>query len=1091
MVDLVPSPSSLGLSSPALGPWFTAPGSSPLPELSTPSADLSVSVSLNNDYQWNAPANGLLSYFVVTPERPPALARLRAENGELAFTNNRLVALFTLIPESELRLHALTDQIPSPDGSERVSGVPSRPRIRYLAMEFSISGIDQLGELHQGGFPLFVTNETEKAQFLGLTVNAGQLGNAETPVSILRRPKVDSILLENKTGSPVVMQLWCFDYRGRAIDPGAVAAWWDYLASVAFDNLWADSSSQRTAARADQKTVHFVSAHEGALPDTHKSRLQLTDLSAIPSSQALYSSGSNPQIALGTAPDPDNMPIPGIALLPHRPYADIASSGTSILSQWQDSSWPAELARDFVQIALIDVESHLTGLKRSDSAQQNARTRIEARQNTASPLLLDTIDDAADKILELLSNGANSQLMMPEMDKHWGSLDPGSFDTNELPGELEFTVHALAGEGSASGSTVAGQKVLIEFADSSLPANAWIRIWTHGLDTSTGRRFRQTGGGARTDASGKAFVVTALADGSVNSMLSFDAIVFTEQDSRVYTELRFDRPAPVPGSALDLPASPDIPAGYQLWISEQGALFARGTGQLGSGETLLAIPDDTSSTPYALVNPDTLQDDVSPNTLRNRVGADDTLIVTSPAFATTPEGDIQGTAALNGSTVIQRSRNGLDDITMAGRPVPTMERREVAAVNVDNAVAVVAAAPGREKNHEMPPSQTTHVGMPAAQEIHATGANLAGPAVVPLAVLMRERIATNTLEFVELAQQAVSEPGAATDTTGWSAVLETLTHGVAGDLALRTFAKSTAYQPGKAWLTIKNAIETATGQDLDAVIDSATFDDDALAKAVDNLLLKTREGSRQGATSLIAAVKRAEDFIYIETPAIDALSADAASIDLLAAIKTRLSERPALAVICCIPEKFLPQQPGKLEAIRSAAIGHAMQDLLQEHASQVVFFAPTAGSGRALYMASTTVIIDDVYALSGSTHLWRRGLTFDSSIAISSFDERVVDGRSEGIRAARKTFIADRLAVSDSLIPDDPLDLLTTVKRLVVAGGLGHVNPHAYQVKTDPHSSADQSLWNPDGSVNGVSDWLLFLGGLATSDSEEISNAIR
>ena len=101
------------------------------------------------------------------------------------------------------------------------------------------------------------------------------------------------------------------------------------------------------------------------------------------------------------------------------------------------------------------------------------------------------------------------------VDADWGALTAPSLGIGALPDSLAFTVHPLRGEGTATGGTVGGQKVVVRFAAGTLPANGWVRIWTQGLDTATGLRFRQDGGGgARADASGRAFVVTSLPDGT-------------------------------------------------------------------------------------------------------------------------------------------------------------------------------------------------------------------------------------------------------------------------------------------------------------------------------------------------------------------------------------------------------------------------------------------------------------------------------------------------------------------------------------------------------------------------------------------------
>ena len=85
--------------------------------------------------------------------------------------------------------------------------------------------------------------------------------------------------------------------------------------------------------------------------------------------------------------------------------------------------------------------------------------------------------------------------------------------------------------------------------------------------------------------------------------MSFDALVATDADARYYVEQRFDRPALVNGARETLPACRAISGCLTAWICEQGAAMVRGAGQLGSGQTLLAVPASEDSGTYALSIP--------------------------------------------------------------------------------------------------------------------------------------------------------------------------------------------------------------------------------------------------------------------------------------------------------------------------------------------------------------------------------------------------------------------------------------------------------------------------------------------------------
>lgn len=1104
MATLTPAPDTLGLASPALGPWFRD-GSATAPTLAVPAANLSVPLSLPANMEWRAPAGGLASWVFATAPRPRVLAALRGGDGASAFSDGNLVVLFTLLPEAEVRLAALSAQIPSPDGVPVPAGAPGRPVVRHLALEIpqaSASSVSDLQRLRETDFDAALDNDRKRAAFLGLDVSGSTLANADTPVRELHRPnKSNAVIVKNRSGAALSCTLWAFDDRGRALDPGAVAAWWAFLASTpVFDNLWAhsDTADQRTAAVAAGRSVLFCSVHEAALPEAQHLRLTLGDLTRVGSSGALYAAGAAPTLALNAAPSPDNLPLPRLAVLPNGRFS--APPGATPFAGWTGSAWPTGLARDFVRIAVLDLESHLVGVGRSDTAQNDPRRRIAVLRNTASTPVLTTADAAHASMLGALSAGAAAQLMTPVLDTFWGSLTAPTLGTGSPPATLSFSVHALQGEGTASGGTAANQRIVVRVTD--LSPNAWVRIWPKGLDTETGQHFRLDGGAGRADSTNRAFAVVPLPDGTAAlEGMSFDALVVTDADAKLYVEQRFDRPAIASGTRATLGTPPaGLADGRTAWICEQGAALVRSSGQWGSGQTLLAVPSDETAGTYALIDTaSTVAADAAASTLRNAAGSGDRLIVTAPAFLSTPEGEVvdaSGPVGSSGATVLRRGRSGLtDSITTFGRPVAMMERREAAAVDPAGGTGAIGAAPGLASLHEALPGQLGHPGLPAAAEVHATGAALAGPAAAPLAALMRERAAADLAGFVALAQRPVTTPADPGGTTTFAAVLETLTHGVTGDAQLRAFVSLTSgFTPGSAWTTLKNNIESAVPTvDFDPMIDSATFDDDALAAALDQVILKTRDGAAQAARSLAAAIGRAEDFVYVETPALDPLTAGSGDglIDLIAALTARLAQRPALAVMLCVPEKFLPNQPRKLEAVRSAGVRAALKTLLDAAADNVVLFTPTAGPGRPLHMASTTVVVDDAWLLTGSTHLWRRGLSFDSSLAVALFDEITVRGRPLALRQARRQLIADRLGVDVSLIGDDMAQLRATIHRLNLAGGLQRVQPNVYPAAADTTTATDLQIWNPDGRPGGTSDWLLLLGALTGTAADEVNNAIR
>ena len=1097
MSELSPAPDELGLASPALGPWFR--GDEALPELGEPTEALAVTVTLENGVEWCAPAACTAEWAIATDPPPPALAPLRGPDGGSPFAAGALVVAVRLLPEVELRLAALASAVPSAGALDADAGA-GRPQVHTLVLELGEpGGVSDLAQWRPADFPADIQDEAAQAAYLGLRGVSDGLENAKRRGRSLHRPAHPTApIVGNGTGAPKQVHLHAFDHRGRALDPGAVASWWGYLAGEVYTNLWAhqDEAEQRTCAVATGHYVLLCSPHEGPLPGSHAQRLNLSGLDPV--AGQLYSRNDDPpEVGLSQPDEPDLMPVPRAALLPGGTYQSLAAPLDTLFAGWTDDDWPDALARDFVRIALVDVESHLAGRDRGHDAQADELTRVDVGRNTAEAPFCPTIDSALDALLEPLTGNDPGWLMAPVRDRRAGPIATDGHGDQAFPEMLEFQVRALAGEGQESGDTVTDQRVLVTFPEDSLPADSWVRLWTHRLDVDSGRRFRRNGGAARASAEGKAHVVIDLPDGTAGGgdeppRLSFDVMLVTNAGRRLMTEQRFDRPAVASGQRLALPADGSTPDGVSLWLCEKGDSFSRGTGTYVGGQTLVAL--DAGDDAPALVDLESLAaDDLAPATVQRRAGADDVLIVTTPAYARTDEGDITGASAPADTTVLHRGRNLLEDtITTFGRPVPSMERREVAALNAGGQAAL-GSAPLRASSHEAPPAQHGHAGVPAAAESHGTGVALAGPAVTRLAELMRERAAGTLPAFVQAVVQAVPAVDAADGAGPWAAVLETIPHGVTGDLSIRAFlSQNPDFSTEDLWEDIKAKVDEETGEDLDDYIDQDTVDMDVLTAALDRVLRKTRDGVREGAAAMRAAIDRAEDLVYIETPALDALiDEDGADTNLVGALTQRLAARPALRVLICAPARFLPDIPPKLEAVRRAALEDAFRKLREAAGERVVLFTPNAGPGRRLHMAATTVVVDDVFGITGTTHLWRRGLTFDSSLAVALFDDTLKAGRPALLVEARRQLLADRLAIARAQVPLDAVELTAVIQRLIKAQGLGRITPDAYRARADETSEADQGIWNPDGRPGVIgATWYEFLGPLMEGDVDS-NNAIR
>jgi hypothetical protein len=192
---------------------------------------------------------------------------------------------------------------------------------------------------------------------------------------------------------------------------------------------------------------------------------------------------------------------------------------------------------------------------------------------------------------------------------------------------------------------------------------------------------------------------------------------------------------------------------------------------------------------------------------------------------------------------------------------------------------------------------------------------------------------------------------------------------------------------------------------------------------------------------------------------------------LLQLLIDRMTSRPGLRVLVCLPLFFDTNVSKAMQRIRDNETTMALNRLnAGGRSKRVAVFSPSAGPARTLRIATTSVIVDDAWAIVGTKHLWRRGLTCDSSYAIALCDDRMVNGRSEEVQRFRRQLCANRLEVAANAVPDDPAELIDSVRTLVARGGFGRLaadrlRPHQDEPTTLTGTTfTEADVWNPDGS---------------------------
>jgi hypothetical protein len=191
----------------------------------------------------------------------------------------------------------------------------------------------------------------------------------------------------------------------------------------------------------------------------------------------------------------------------------------------------------------------------------------------------------------------------------------------------------------------------------------------------------------------------------------------------------------------------------------------------------------------------------------------------------------------------------------------------------------------------------------------------------------------------------------------------------------------------------------------------------------------SKHGRRDAQWALRRAFNHARELIYIETPLVGATVADAggpddaeAAVDLFEELFTRLDQEPRLRVVMLVPRTapfvhgyepwsmYFYGARNELASTMRLALG----DIPAPGGGtrpRVVIAHPVGAPGRPLVIRSTTVIVDDVWLMTGTSTLTRRGLTFDGANDVVVTDWSLDRGAGASIREHRKALMAAHLGV--------------------------------------------------------------------------------
>jgi hypothetical protein len=392
-------------------------------------------------------------------------------------------------------------------------------------------------------------------------------------------------------------------------------------------------------------------------------------------------------------------------------------------------------------------------------------------------------------------------------------------------------------------------------------------------------------------------------------------------------------------------------------------------------------------------------------------------------------------------------------------------------------------------------------GNPAGPDVHAPGVRVDGALgfdAANIAVRRVQPIVPFDDDDVDGWVPFVATPGwtppvagtAPAPATCSGAVLRTLAVGVETPELLPSAVPEPA--PGATAQSLVNDLAALLGVPAPTI----TIADEAqIVREIRREFTATRQGSRDALWSLRRAVGQARRLVFVVSPQLAATArvevgetAAAHELDLVDVLADQLTAQRSLRVVIATPRlpDHVPAYGGWVrEALQARA--EAVAALRAVDPARVAVFHPVGFPGRDVRIRTTTVVVDDTYALVGTSHWRRRGMTFDEGVDVVSID-RAFDGTgaSARIRRFRRALMAQLLDVPVPVPPQrppadwvrfgSPISAADVVADLVAQGGLGRLlpfwpGPSDTDVLPQSHTVAD-----PDGASSD--QYLTLFAGL-------------
>ncbi|MEQ1571855.1 MAG: hypothetical protein ABMA64_39880, partial [Myxococcota bacterium] len=239
-----------------------------------------------------------------------------------------------------------------------------------------------------------------------------------------------------------------------------------------------------------------------------------------------------------------------------------------------------------------------------------------------------------------------------------------------------------------------------------------------------------------------------------------------------------------------------------------------------------------------------------------------------------------------------------------------------------------------------------------------------------------------------------------------------------------------------------------------------------------------KHGRRDALWAWRWAIGRARRLIVLQTPLLSRTGdhSELERIDLVQALVDRLTAVPSLRLIVGVPRE-IPFGPGyeSFAARFHTSRNEVLDALVAAGGSRVLAFHPIGFPGRPEVLRTTVGVVDDSWAILGTSSFSRRGMTFDGGLDLVFTDRDRLDGASVAVRRLRREVMAHWLgltAPAPGATPtagfvrlgslDGAFDHLTEV---LAQGGDGTIEPWWRGPSEPPPQSVD--LADPEGRAFG------------------------